>query len=264
MKVVLLMARLLVLAASVWMIVWITRDTIGGVNLIASPEYLRFQLWVCVYFLGVCLLEFYAAGHGNRLRWLGGHWFFVLVSVPWLNLVSIAGIQLSPQMAYVIRFIPMVRAGYVLALITGVLSANKAVSLMMVYAMWVAASVYFASLVFFVEEHPINPQVDTWWTALWWTSLCLTTVGPPIEALTATGRVLAVVVACEGLILLPVFTVYVANIFTSRSHVGIVDFDIDTPRNDTSDPKGPGVTPSTPVQSADQESGTATDLPEPA
>lgn len=86
----------------------------------------------------------------------------------------------------------------------------------------------------------------------------------PIEALTATGRVLAVVVACEGLILLPVFTVYVANIFTSRSHVGIVDFDIDTPRNDTSDPKGQGVTPSTPVQSADQESGTATDLPEPA
>lgn len=227
MKVVLLMARLLVLAASVWMIVWITRDTIGGVNLIASPEYLRFQLWVCVYFLGVSLLEFYAAGHGNRLRWLGGHWFFVLV--------SIAGIQLSPQMAYVIRFIPMVRAGYVLALITGVLSANKAVSLMMVYAMWVAASVYFASLVFFVEEHPINPQVDTWWTALWWTSLCLTTVGPPIEALTATGRVLAVVVACEGLILLPVFTVYVANIFTSRSHVGIVDFDVAAAGKKTSD-----------------------------
>lgn len=67
------------------------------------------------------------------------------------------------------------------------------------------------------------------------TSLCLTTVGPPIEALTATGRVLAVVVACEGLILLPVFTVYVANIFTSRSHVGIVDFDVAAAGKKTSD-----------------------------
>lgn len=235
MKVILLAARLVVLAASVWMIVWITRDTIAEINLIASPRYLRFQLWVCLYFLAVSLLEFYAAGRGRRLSWMRGHWFFVLVSIPWLNLVKVAGIELSPSMAYVIRFIPMVRAGYVLALITGVLSANKAVSLMMVYAMWVAATVYFASLVFFVEEHPINPQVDTWWSALWWASLCLTTVGPPIEALTATGRVLAVVVASEGLILLPVFTVYVANRFTSHSHDGIVDFDVAAADSDTAD-----------------------------
>lgn len=216
-KAVVAAARLMLIGASVWMIAWITRDTINEINLIASPSYMRFQFWVCIFFLAVSGIEIIAAGHGHRLSWLKRHWFFVLVSIPWLSLVKLWGIRLSPDAQFLIRFIPMIRAGYVLALITGTLSSNKAVSIMKVYAMWVAASVYFASLVFFVEEHPVNPQVDTWWSALWWASLCLTTVGSPIHALTATGRVLAVVVSSEGLMLLPVFTVYINHLVSART-----------------------------------------------
>ncbi|MDE7119434.1 MAG: two pore domain potassium channel family protein [Muribaculaceae bacterium] len=210
-------ARLLLIAASVWMIAWITRDTISDINLLASAAYMRFQFWVCIFFLSVSLLELYAAGRGNRLAWFRGHWLFVLVSIPWLTLVQLGHVHLSANAQFLIRFIPMIRAGYVLALITGTLSASRAVSIMKVYAMWVAASVYFASLVFFVEAHPVNPQVDSWWSALGWASLCLTTVGSPINALTATGRVLAVVVSGEGLMLLPVFTVYITHMVTSHT-----------------------------------------------
>lgn len=82
---------------------------------------------------------------------------------------------------------------------------------MAVYIIWVITSVYFGSLVFFVEEHYINPLVASWWDALWWASLNITTVGCEISPMTATGKVLAIILSGEGLILFPVFTVYVTN-----------------------------------------------------
>lgn len=224
-RAVLTVARYIVLALSVGMIVWITRDTIDGVSLLSSPGYMRYQFGVCLFFLFDIVLETFGVPRGERWRWLRDHLLFILVSVPWLSLFGWWHLELSPTVAYLVKFIPMIRTGYVVALVTGALTANKAVSLLAVYVMWTAASVYFGSLMFFVEESPVNPQVDSWPTAMWWASVSMTTLGSSINAVTATGRVLGVILSGEGLMLLPVFTVYVTNAVQTRERQGALALD---------------------------------------
>lgn len=218
MKVVLVVGRYIVLALSVVMILWITRDTLDGLNLETSASYMTFQFWVCIFFLADILFETLFNPPGRRMRWLGNHWLFVLVSIPWLSLCGWLDVHLPPLLAYIIKFVPMIRTGYVVALVTGALSARKTVSLMWVYILWVAASVYFGSLVFYVEETPVNPSVDSWGSALWWASVSMTTLGSSINEITPTGRVLAFILSAEGEMLLPVFTVYIAGAITSLNN----------------------------------------------
>lgn len=201
--------HLMVMAASVIMIVWITRETIDNVSFLSAPGYMRFQFWVCLLFLFDIAVEWLFAP--RKLKYLVANIFFILISIPWLNIVEALHLHMSAPVAYLMRFVPMIRAGYVLAMIPGALSANKALSMMSVYIIWVITSVYFGSLVFFVEEHYINPLVGSWWDALWWAALNITTVGCEISPMTATGKVLAIILSGEGLILFPVFTVYVTN-----------------------------------------------------
>ena len=145
------------------------------------------------------------------------HIFFLLVSIPYINIIAYYGIELNPEMQYLIRFVPMIRAGYVLALVLGVLFSNKISGLFATYLGLLIATVYFASLMFFIEEHYINPGVSTYWSALWWAFMDVTTVGCNINCITPTGKVLGVILAAEGLILFPVFTVYITNSLSQRS-----------------------------------------------
>ncbi|WP_303744439.1 potassium channel family protein, partial [uncultured Muribaculum sp.] len=122
----------------------------------------------------------------------------------------------SPEMLYLVRFIPMIRAAYVLAIVLGVLSTDKISSMFAAYVGLLITTVYFASLMFFIEEHYVNPGVTTFWSSLWWAFMDVTTVGCNINAITPTGKVLAVILAAEGLILFPVFTVYITNAMTRK------------------------------------------------
>ena len=210
----LLLLHLVVLAASIMMIVLITRDTLDNISFLSSPRYMRFQFWLCLLLLADIIVEWIYSP--SKLHYIATHVFFIFISIPWLNIIEVMDIDISPRLAYIMRFVPMIRAGYVVALLSGALSANKALSMMAVYIIWVIASVYFGALMFFVEEHYINPLVDSYWSALWWASLNITTVGCEISPLTATGKALAIILSGEGLMLFPVFTVYVTHAVIGR------------------------------------------------
>lgn len=207
-----------VLAASVIMIVWITHDTIEAISFLSNPGYLHFQFWVCMLFLLDIIVDWIFSP--KKWKYLASHILFILVSIPYLNIVEWMGIHPTPLVSGLLRYIPMIRAGYVLAIISGVLSASKVMTVCYVYVIWVLTSLYFASLVFFVEEHAINPDVGTFWTALYWGATSMTSVGSNIEALTATGRALGVLLAGEGLTLFPVFTVYITDAVISNQPSG--------------------------------------------
>ena len=74
------------------------------------------------------------------------------------------------------------------------------------------ATVYFSSLIFFVIEHKVNPQVAGYDDALWWAFMDVTTVGSNIYAVTPTGRILSVLLAALGMMMFPIFTVYVTSL----------------------------------------------------
>lgn len=201
--------HILVLAASCIMIVWITRSTLRSMSFLVDSAYLKFQFWVCILFMIDIAAEWYYSP--KKLRYLISHSLFILISIPYLNIIDYFGLHLPGEVMYLLRFVPMIRAGYVLALVSGVLTENKSLSIFWVYMIWVVASIYIGALLFFVEEHFINSQVDTIWTSLWWAALDMTTVGSNINAMTATGKTIAVILSAEGLMLFPVFTVYVTN-----------------------------------------------------
>ena len=201
--------HMLVIIASCVLIVWITRQTLQNLSFLVDHTYLKFQFWVCILFLLDIIVEWIFAP--KKWKYICGHILFLLISIPYLNIIEHFNIHLSGETMYLLRFVPMIRAGYVLALVSGALSKNKWISMFWVYMIWVLASIYIGALMFFVEEHYINPQVDTFWTAIWWASLDMTTVGSNISAMTATGKVIAVILSGEGLMLFPVFTVYVTN-----------------------------------------------------
>ncbi len=80
------------------------------------------------------------------------------------------------------------------------------------YITMLMATVYFASLIFFVLEHKVNPMVTDYWSALWWAFMDVTTVGSNIYAVTPTGKILSVVLAALGMMMFPIFTVYVTSL----------------------------------------------------
>ncbi len=48
--------------------------------------------------------------------------------------------------------------------------------------------------------------------ALWWAFMDVTTVGSNIYAVTPTGKILSVVLAALGMMMFPIFTVYVTSL----------------------------------------------------
>lgn len=105
-----------------------------------------------------------------------------------------------------------VAGGYALAIVVGWLTYNRASSLFVSYLTMLLATVYFASLAFFVLEHKVNPLVTDYGDALWWAFMDVTTVGSNIVAMTTTGRVLSVLLAALGMMMFPIFTVYITNL----------------------------------------------------
>ena len=91
----------------------------------------------------------------------------------------------------------------------------------MSYIVIIIMLVYFCSLIFYQCEQTVNPQVDTYWTALWWAAMNMSTVGCYINPMTVEGRVIAVVLPIAGMIIFPLFTVYLTDYVKRHSRPGI-------------------------------------------
>lgn len=202
--------HVIILLLSLFLVISISIDTFKNIPFYTQTSYMKIQLWICLFFLFDFFLEFILAK--DKLRYLRTHFIFFLVAIPYQNIISYFHIEFSPEINYFIRFIPLVRGGYALAIVVGWLSYNKASGLFISYITTLFATVYFASLMFYVLETKVNPLVTNYGDALWWAFMDVTTVGSNIIAVTVTGRVLSVVLAALGMMMFPIFTVYVTSL----------------------------------------------------
>lgn len=207
--------HIIILLLSLFLVVSISVDTFEGIPFYTESMYMKVQLWICLLFLFDFILEFTLSAH--KLRYLKTHFVFLLVAIPYQNIIAYMGWTFSPEVTYMIRFIPLVRGGYALAIVVGWFTYNRASSLFVSYLVMLLATVYFASLAFYVVEHKVNAQVTGYGDALWWASMDVTTVGSNIVAITPTGRVLSVLLAALGMMMFPIFTVYVTSLVQKRS-----------------------------------------------
>ncbi len=205
-----------VIALSMLMITLITLDTLANISFLADEDYLRVQFWCCLFFIADVLLEM--CFYPKHLRYLSKHIVFLLVSIPYLNIIHHFHIEVGSQVQYCLRFIPMIRAAYVFTIVTGVTASSRWVkNMLMTYMIVLIVAVYFCSLTFFVSEHGTNPLVPDYWSALQWSIMSLTTAGCSIHAMTPTGMALGVVLSALGLIFFPVFTVFLTNNYANQS-----------------------------------------------
>ncbi|EQM95186.1 potassium channel family protein [Oxalobacter paraformigenes] len=202
--------HIVILALSLFLLISISYDTFNNLSFLNQRLYLDIQLWICLFFLFVFFFELFLSKH--RKHYLATHFLFLLVSIPYLNIIDYFGITFSPETTYMIRFIPMIRGGYALAIVVGWLTYSRASSLFISYVTMLAATVYFASMIFFVLEHKVNPMVTGYPAALWWATMDVTTVGSNIYAATPVGKIMSVLLAALGMMLFPIFTVYITNL----------------------------------------------------
>lgn len=204
-----------VIALSILMITLITLDTLANISFLADENYLRVQFWCCLFFIADVLLEM--CFYPKHLKYLSRHILFLLVSIPYLNIIHHFKIEVGPEVQYCMRFIPMIRAAYVFTIVTGVTASSRWVkNMLMTYMIVLIVAVYFCSLTFFVSEHGTNPLVPDYWSALQWSIMSLTTAGCSIHAMTPTGMVLGVTLSALGLIFFPIFTVFLTNNYANQ------------------------------------------------
>lgn len=209
--------RILVLVLSVFLIITISYDSFNGTGIenYHKPAFLNTQFVICMVFLVDFFVELFMSS--RKWHYFFTHFIFLLVSIPYLWIIHHMGFDdISPKAAYLIQYIPLVRGGYALALVVGWLTSNKAASLLMTYLISLIATVYFASLAFFMFEQSVNPNVQTYYDALWWACMDMTTVGCNIVAITPLGRILSVLLAALGTMMFPIFTVYITSIVQGR------------------------------------------------
>lgn len=201
-----------VLVLSIILISWISVDTFNNVAFLDNHAYMTFQFWVCIFFM----LDFIVQVACSDNRWLTFRHriIYFLLSIPYLNIISLTGIHLSPDAIYFVRFIPLARAALAMSIVVGYLSKNAISSLFLSYIVIMLMIAYFGSLIFYQREHGINPQVDTYWTALWWTGMNLVTVGSAIQPVTVAGKIIATALPIAGMIIFPLFTVYLTDYVT--------------------------------------------------
>lgn len=198
-----------VLVLSLALIVFISYDTFTDVQFLANRTYMTFQLWVCIIFMGDFFLELNLAP--DKRIYIRRRWFFLLISIPYLNIIRLFDIQFSESTLYFIRFIPLVRGAYSMAMVVGFFSTNKAFTLVAQYAFILVSAIYFMSLIFFYEEKDVNENVVTYWDSLYWACMNVTTIGSEIEAVTPVGKIGSVAMGISGMLMLPLFTVYITD-----------------------------------------------------
>lgn len=214
-KIFLGILHIAVLAGATIMTVWITRLTLTNMSFLVDSRYLKFQFWMCLLFLTDIIAEWILSAH--KFKYICTHVLFLLISIPYLNIINHFGLKLPGEVIYLLHFMPLLRGCYVFALVSGALTSSHVLSMFWVYFVWISASLLVASLMFYVVEHNVNPAVDSFWTSVWWSALNMTTTGTNINAVTATGKVIAVTLSAEGMTLFPVFTVYITSAVIKRN-----------------------------------------------
>ena len=204
----------LVIIGSISIIVGLSIEVFNDSDQIYHQRYIQLQFWVCIVFLLDFFIRLFLSDH--KWRFFGSNFIFLLVSIPYLQIFEAWQIVLSTEAEYMLRLMPLIRGGYGLVIVVGWITQHRVTSLTVSYVLILLSLTYFASLVFYLLEHAINPMVTSFGESLSWAFMNVTTVGSNIVPMTATGKTLAVVLAASGMMMFPIFTVYITSLLQSR------------------------------------------------
>lgn len=199
-----------VLVASLTLIVLISVDVFSRrPDALFHGLYMRFQMPVCIVYLAYFIANMiFARRKGHYFR---HNFYFLLLSIPYSWLLSLTSYFPTGIWGYVIHSVPTLRAVLALAVVTSFVSKNRFIGLFASYILILALAVYFSSLIFYIYEGPVNPDITSYWSALTWCWLEATTLGGSYYAVTTVGKAIAMLISMLGVMMFPLFTVYLTQ-----------------------------------------------------
>lgn len=206
--------QVIVLILSVLLIVYMSIETFRDIQFLDNHYYMTFQFWVCMIFILDFFIELFYAP--DKWRYIRHRWLFLVLSIPYLNLIPVMELNVSADTMFFLRFIPLARGALAMSIVVGYVTNNAVGSMFASYLVIMLMVTYFCSLIFFQREYGVNPQVDSYWTALWWAGMNVVTVGCNISPVTIAGKIVNVILPISGIIIFPMFTVYLTD-FVKRS-----------------------------------------------
>lgn len=192
----------------------------------------KIQFWVCIFFMADLVLEFFYTK--KKARYLITYTLLFVACIPYATILPRLGATLSKDAFYFVSFMPLIRSFYALAIVVSWFAIKTSSRLFLTYMIILFSGIYLGSLGFYVCELGPNPGVKTYWDALWWAVMEAITIGCNIEAVTTGGKILSVIVGVLGLLIIPIFTVYVTNIVNAFHTVTQVAGSAVAPTDDSS------------------------------
>lgn len=199
----------MVILLSLALVVYLSASILHQSDFLADRHYMTFQLAVCISLMCIFLVELALSRH--RWRFLARHFLFFLVAIPYLNIIDALHITLSSDAIYFVRFIPLARGIFAGCMVVGYVSRNRITGIFFSYITVLLAFIYFGSLIFLAREQGVNPQVQNFGNALWWACSTVTTTGCSTFPVTPAGKITGAVLAVMGMIVFPLFTVYITS-----------------------------------------------------
>lgn len=203
--------------AGMTLLVALSWEILAGDHRQLSATYLTIQFFVCVIFLYDFLLRLLQAE--QRGRFFVRHLFYLLISVPYLTLISWTGVRMTHDWGILVGLAPMLRAFLAMGVIVQwmVARGNRMAWLFGAYLFTVVVFTYLSALVFYDYEVLVNPKLEGFGNALWWAWMNVTTVGAEIFPVTAVGKVVCVLLPSLGMMFFPIFTTYILQEYAVKA-----------------------------------------------
>lgn len=173
----------------------------------------QFTFWVCTYFLIDFFILFILSV--NKKKFLKDYGILIFVSIPYVPIFNFFDFNVSTQLLYTLKLLPLLRGLIALILLIRLIDGNRVTGLLFSYLALFVTIFYFQCLIFYTFESEINPQVNDYGDVLWWASLTVTTLGSNIIPVTVMGKISTVILAMTGITVFPVFTVYITSMVQS-------------------------------------------------
>ncbi len=198
-----LLAGLVLLVAFSW-------EILLGSSHHLSAGYMQLQLVVCLLFLLDVAVSW--AFSEQRKRFFVRHLLYLVLSIPWLNLIAWSGVHLPRPWQVLAGMMPVWLLVLATYLLIEWLNEMRITRIFYTYLAATLLGTYLAALIFYEVEGGANTAIRDFGDALWWAGQNLTTLGSAIQPATAIGKILSVVLPLIGMLFLPIFTTYIIDL----------------------------------------------------
>lgn len=194
----------------------ISFETFSNSHFLTDTIYAKLELSICLYFMLDTIFLWCISD--DKWKIFRRYLIIFLLSIPYSGIIHYFSLALPNEVLYLVRFIPLVRGGVALAMLVFMTVKNIASGLLISYILLLLSTSYFLSLIFYVFEAGVNPLVKNYGDVIWWAAMTVTTLGSNIIAVTVVGKVVTTILAAVGMMIFPVFTVYVTSVVQRMNH----------------------------------------------